>query len=91
MLILLFDFFALRLLTCCHYQDIDLVHCRISSIPALNLERFNNVEVRCHDQLTLGEQTMNITDLELGRNYAFARTKSHTSNYHQTLARHCTR
>lgn len=55
MLILRFDFFALRVLTCCHYQDIDLVHCRISSIPALNLERFHNVEVRGHDQWTIDE------------------------------------
>lgn len=28
------------------YQEIDLVHCRISSIPSLRLERFQQVEVR---------------------------------------------
>ena len=27
-------------------QDIDLVHCRIRSIPALRLERFPNLQVR---------------------------------------------
>lgn len=28
-------------------QDIDLVHCRIRSVPALRLERFTKVEVKC--------------------------------------------
>ena len=30
-------------------QDIDLVHCRIGSIPSLRLERFRKVQVRAFD------------------------------------------
>lgn len=28
-------------------QEIDLVHCRITSVPALRLERFTKLEVKC--------------------------------------------
>ena len=71
-----------------YWQDVDLVQCRISSIPALQLDRFTNLEVNIASRLE--DPALQVVEEAYNASYrdcASVRIRSLTSSSRAPLVR----